>query len=413
MTSRERFKQICRFERKGDPYFWSIAAWPETYERWEREGMPVTDKTFSSLREVNLHFLGEQDRIESIKPVGAIRGMGKNGYAPWIVALDPMYEREVLQEDEEHVVEIDYDGTIVERRKLDDSSIPRYLEYPVKDLCSWREFKQRLDPFSPGRWPEGWEIMSGDKLAWPIRVDQVGKSFEERDFPLGMNLLSLYGNPRNYMGVENFSLAICDEPGLVAEMIDWQAHMAYEMARKVFSAGITLEWVWIWEDMCYNKGPLVSPKFVKEFMVPRYRKVVDLLRNNGVDALILDCDGNIDELLPIWVECGINATYPLECAAGMDARDVRKKFGNNLIVIGNVDKKALASGKREIDREVEKVGELLKYGGYFVNADHHIPPDVPYENVVYWMNEVRRLSEYEETRFTIIGSYTNGLPPLD
>jgi uroporphyrinogen decarboxylase len=174
-------------------------------------------------------------------------------------------------------------------------------------------------------------------------------------------------------------------------MMDHQSWMAYQMAKKVFDSGVTLEWVWIWEDMCFNKGPMVSPEFVKQVMVPRYRKVVDLLRENGVDTLILDCDGNIEELLPIWVDCGINATYPLECAAGVDARKLRKRFGKDLIIIGNIDKRALARGKREIDAELDKVRELLHYGGYFPNVDHHIPPDVPYENVKYLFDEIKKM----------------------
>ena len=56
-----------------------------------------------------------------------------------------------------------------------------------------------------------------------------------------------------------------------------------------------------------------------------------MLHENGVDALILDCDGNVEELLPIWVDIGINALYPIEIAAGNDPIKIRKKFGNNLI----------------------------------------------------------------------------------
>lgn len=58
--------------------------------------MPVKDGTFKNLKEVNMYFLGYQDQIEAIRPVGAIRGMGKNGYAPWIVVLDPMFEPMVV-----------------------------------------------------------------------------------------------------------------------------------------------------------------------------------------------------------------------------------------------------------------------------------------------------------------------------
>lgn len=216
-----------------------------------------------------------------------------------------------------------------------------------------------------------------------------------------MNLLGLYGNARNYMGLENISYAIYDDSKLIEEILDHQAWLALEMLKKVFADGIMLNWVWLWEDMCFNKGPLVSPKWVKDFMVPRYRKVIDLLLENGTDALILDCDGNIDELIGIWVDIGINATYPLECAAGMDARKLRKRFGNNLIIFGNVDKQALAGSKSEIDREVLKVKEMIASSGYFVNADHHIPPDVSYQNIVYFINEVRKLSAFEETKRTI------------
>lgn len=399
MTSLERFKQICRFERPNDPFFWGLASWNEALDRWAAEGMPV--KSLATMKEVHMLLLGRQEQKEAIQPKGAIFGMGKCSNPPWVVAIDPLFERRVLAEEAEHVVEVDYDGTIVRRRISRDDTIPQILEYPVKDRAGWAEFKKRLDPFSPGRWPDGWETMSDGKLIWPIRPEQEGRHWRERDFPLGMNLLSVYGNPRNYMGLEGLSMALYDDPALVEEMMDWQAHLACEMAKKVFAAGVTLEWVWIWEDMCFNKGPLVSPQWVKRTMVPRYRKVVDLLRENGVEALVLDCDGNIEELLPIWVDCGINATYPLECAAGMDARRLRKKFGKDLILIGNIDKRALAKGKAEIDAELEKVRELLLHGGYFPSVDHHIPPDVPYRNVVYMINEIRKMSDYPQTRRTV------------
>jgi uroporphyrinogen decarboxylase len=399
VTPQERFKAICSFERPNDPFMWSVDSWNETFERWVREGMPV--KNLDNKKELNEYLIGCQDQNEAIVPKGAIGGMSKNNNPPWCVAIDPVFKTDVMHEDDEFIVQRDYDGAIVRRRKNDDDTIPQYLEYPVKDKKSWDEFKKRLDPFSPGRWPAGWEIMTDDKMQFPLKPEHAGRHHRHRDFPLGMNLLSLYGNPRNYMGVEAISMAIYDNPSLVEEMVEWQSHLALEMLKKVFAAGVTLEWVWIWEDMCFNKGPLVSPEWVKRVMVPRYRPVVDLLRANKVDALILDCDGKIDELESIWVDCGINGTYPLECAAGMDARNVRKKFGKNLIIFGNVDKRALAQGRAAIDGELAKVRELLKTGGYFPNADHHIPPDVPYGNIRYFMNELRKMSDYPEARRSI------------
>jgi hypothetical protein len=393
-TAKDRFKAICAFERKNDPFIWSIDSWYESFQRWVKEGMPV--RNMDNKIEANMYLIGPDDENEGIKPNAIIYGLGKCHNPPWIVAVDPMFEPEIISEDETHIVERDYDGTIVRRRKSSDDTIPQYLEYPVKDKKTWEKFKERLDPFSPGRWPQDWEIMSQDTLEWPVREEVDGKHFKDRDFPLGMLTLSLYGNIRNYMGLENLSIAIYDNPSLVLEMMDWQVYMATEMLKKVYETGTTMEWVWIWEDMAFNKGSLVSPEFVKKQMVPRYKPVTQLLRDNGCDALILDCDGNCEELIPLWIESGINGLYPLERAAGMDGLKLRKQYGRDLILIGNIDKRELSKGKKEIDRQLEEVKELLKYGGYLPNCDHHIPPDVPYKNLVYLINEIRKMDAWTD-----------------
>ena len=394
MTARERFKKICSFELKNDPFMWSVDLWNEAFDRWVLEGMPV--KNTDNKRDLNMHLIGPDDQNEGIAPNAIIFGMGKNHNPPWIVALDPMFEQEIISEDEEHIVEVDYDGAIVRRRKEGDNTIPQFLEYPVKDKKTWEKYKERLDPFSSGRWPEGWQTIDATKLEFPGREDLHGKHFKDRDFPLGMLALSLYGNIRQYMGVENFSIAMYDNMSLIEEIMDWQMYMSIEMLKKVFAEGIYPEWVWIWEDMAFKGGSLVDPSWVKKYMVPRYKKVTELMLDNGIDALILDCDGNCEELIPMWIECGINGLYPFERAANMDPLRLRKQYGKDLVFFGGVDKRSLAAGKTEIDKELEIAKELLKFGGYMPNCDHHLTPDISYENIVYFMNELRKLSEWDD-----------------
>jgi len=148
----------------------------------------------------------------------------------------------------------------------------------------------------------------------------------------------------------------------------------------------------------HKTAPLVSPAFVRKHMAPRYRKVVDLLHSHGVKTILLDSDGQIGELLPIWIDCGINGSYPCEVASGMDGLDLRKKFGKDLLLFGNIDKRALSRGKTEMDAELTRIRAILKTGGFFPSVDHHIPPDVPYENFVYFMNTLRSFSDYPESR---------------
>jgi uroporphyrinogen decarboxylase len=80
----------------------------------------------------------------------------------------------------------------------------------------------------------------------------------------------------------------------------------------------------------------------------------------------------------------------------MDPLRLRKQYGKDLVIFGGVDKRALAAGKAEIDKELEMVKELLSYSGYMPNCDHHITPDISYENIVYFMNELRKLDAYTD-----------------
>lgn len=83
--------------------------------------------------------------------------------------------------------------------------------------------------------------------------------------------------------------------------------------------------------------------------------------------------------------------FPMEVAAGMDVVEVRKKYPT-LQIIGGIDKRALAKGKRTINEELEaKIPFMLKKGGYIPHVDHSIPPDVPLENFVYYRNRLEEI----------------------
>jgi uroporphyrinogen decarboxylase len=87
----------------------------------------------------------------------------------------------------------------------------------------------------------------------------------------------------------------------------------------------------------------------------------------------------------------VNGIYPLEVAADQDAVALRKKYGKDLLLMGNIDKRVLARTKEEIEREVlKKVPWLAMQGGYFPFVDHSVPPDVPLENFQYYLDLVKQ-----------------------
>src|SRR5690606_31320416 len=117
---------------------------------------------------------------------------------------------------------------------------------------------------------------------------------------------------RNWMGVENATMTVYDDPAWFAEMVETVADLQVAMLNKAFATGATFDGCGMWEDMCYNAGPLLSPRHFKEFLSPHLRRITDLLHQHGVDVIWTDCDGKIDDLLPLWLEAGVNCMFPLE-----------------------------------------------------------------------------------------------------
>lgn len=114
------------------------------------------------------------------------------------------------------------------------------------------------------------------------------------------------------------------------------------------------------------------------------RKLVRFFRDKGVSVLITDCDGHISELIPLWLEVGINAVYPVE---------YRKRYGRNLAMIGGIDKRELRYDKARVKREVmSKVPYLVESGGYIPAVDHAVPPNVPLHNYLYMCELIKEIA---------------------
>lgn len=148
----------------------------------------------------------------------------------------------------------------------------------------------------------------------------------------------------------------------------------------------------MWEDMCYNAGPLLSPKHFRKYLMPQYRRITDVLHRHGVDLVSLDCDGKIDALAPLWLDVGINVMFPFEIGSWRsDPYDFRRRFGKDLRIVGGFDKKILRSSREAIAAEVRRLAPLVEAGGFIPHCDHLVPPDVPFENYLYYLQQARAI----------------------
>jgi uroporphyrinogen decarboxylase len=154
--------------------------------------------------------------------------------------------------------------------------------------------------------------------------------------------------------------------------------------------------VTFWEDMCYRAGPLISPKMFRLFLLPRYQRLTAFGRSHGIRHFLVDSDGDMRKLIPLWIEGGITGVYPFEVQAGMNVEEIGQTYPD-LVVLGGIDKREVVKGPAAIDAELERrLPSLLQRGGFIPTLDHHVTSEVSWEDYVYYR---RKVAEYCE-RYT-------------
>ncbi len=364
MTERERFIATMHYQPRDRAPICDFGFWPETIEEWHKQGLPdwVQHATYDS------------------KFTSSYFGMESYGSGPSAnVDLCPEFAIHVIEDRGDHELVRQADGVTVLRKKYM-GSIPEHHGHLLVDRASWEEhYKPRLNPDTPQRYPN-WE--------------QAGKVWSDPNFPVPRSIWggSLYGKLRDWMGVEALSYLAYDDPALFEEMVTTLADLIVEVHRRLFEHGAQFDVCGMWEDMCYNSGPLLTPALFKKYLVPHYKRITGQLRSHGVDVIWLDCDGKIDDLLPMWLEAGVNCMFPIEIGTwGADPVKYRKQYGKELLMIGGFDKHILARTKPAIEAEVYRLAPLVEEGGYIPLADHRVPPDVPFTNYMFYLELARKV----------------------
>ena len=364
---RDRFYRVFTYlevDRVPDIEF---GYWPQTIRRWLNEGMLLEltpEETTDMFSEKVDDFFQFESEGHSI---------------PLDTDMHPPFEEQVLERRAESVLMRDEQGIVAQRylHDSDRSSIPHFIEFPVKTPGDWARMKGRYRIDDPAR------AVPGEELVAARRAQVEGKGV--RVFFSGF-----YGQLRHWMGMQNLSYAFYDYPQMVEDMVD---HWAELCARQIerLPPDVVIDQVNWWEDMASKNGPLVSPATFRRFLQPGYRRVMDAARARGCVLGMVDCDGNPHDIVANWLEEGVNIMFPLEVAAGVDPYAWRDEFGPELRLRGGIAKRPLVEGGAAIDRELERVRPLLEQGGFIPHLDHLVPPDIPYAHYCDYLEKKRKL----------------------
>ena len=365
MTNRDRYIKTLLFANPDKIPFEPGGPRKSTIERWQNEGLPKDISWWDYVVRDRLNI-----NLPPSKPVPAF-------YPDF--RMIPWFEEKILEHKNDSYIIQDWMGAILEIsdkydytyiRNAIDFVTRRWIKCPVETREDWFEMKKRYNPDTPQR----------VRTFTPDEVIQINN----RDSYMGVSVNGPFWQLREWMGFENLCAAFIEEPDFVAEMIEFWQDYVLRIFKRIFEQGIFVDGVFISEDMAYKAHSMISPEMTREFLLPVYKKWIAYFKSNGVKIIDMDSDGYIAELIPIWIEAGINVCDPIEVAAHNDIILYRNIYGKQIAYRGGIDKRAIAAGDKTIEEELKRISPVIKTGGFIPSCDHGVPNDISLENFIYY-----------------------------
>jgi len=194
--------------------------------------------------------------------------------------------------------------------------------------------------------------------------------------------------------LDNFLMDLLDNPRLAYELLDIANDFAVRLALNAVRAGADV--VVFGDDVAFKTGLMMSPQAFEEFLLPRFTRAVKAVQAEGA-LCIKHSDGNLWKILDMIVNTGVDGINPLEPIAGMDISEVKRKYGDRICLLGNIDCGELLShgSADEVEQTVkETIRVAAPSGGYIMSSSNSIHSAVKPENYRVMIKATKRYGEY-------------------
>jgi uroporphyrinogen decarboxylase len=201
-------------------------------------------------------------------------------------------------------------------------------------------------------------------------------------------------NPAFLRGTQQYLMDMIDHPKLVHELVEVCLSYDIPAMQRMVAAGCDV--VVFGDDYADKNSTLMSPRHFREFILPGLKRCVDAAHEAGA-YVIKHTDGNVMAILDMIVDTGIDALNPLEPQAGMDIRLVKRRYGDRIALVGNIDCGYLLSqaSVEEVRRVTRRtILDVAPGGGYLLSSSNSIHSSVRPENFMAMIETWRDCGGY-------------------
>lgn len=352
MTTWERVNRMYQ-HKEADMIPMMDSPWDTTLERWHKEGLPE-GTTYVDYFDL--------DRF------GYIYG-----------DYSPQYPEEVIEETDDYtIVKTSWGATLKNWRHI--ASTPEFLDFTITGPDEWAAAKARMVP-------------TDDRIPWSYLKKEYPKWRKEgawitAGFWFGFDVTHSWA-----VGTERVLTAMALNPEWCADMFSHYLEMCIALMEKVWQAGYEFDSISWPDDMGYKYKQFFSLRMYRRLLKPYQKRAIEWAHSKGAKAHLHSC-GNITPFIPELIEIGLDALNPLEVKAGMDTLQLKKEFGNDLVLHGGINAVHWNNEEKIVTEMEEKIPTLKKSGGYIFASDHSIPDTVSFDTFSKIIAAYKKLGTY-------------------
>jgi hypothetical protein len=351
MTDRERFNRQMHYQPIDRCFNMEFGYWDENFTEW-----PL-------FREHNITNNWEADLFFNFDITASIGGN---------IWMNPPFAEETLEIRGTTRILMNADGLLAEVPIDGHDTIPHYIKSSIITPDDWKKVKA-----------ERFRLDDPERV---VDVEVLKKIHtEDRDYPLGVWVGSMIGKIRDMLTFEGLIYAIYDYPAMVEDMVETSCQLV-EQSLDQMLPHFNFDFASGWEDICYKSGPIVTPRWFKRVIMPRYKRIHEKLKKAGIDIWWVDCDGDVRPILPYMMEGGVTCLFPFEVNGCAHPAELFKDYGKDLRIMGGFDKIELGKGREAIRRYMDSLIPLVERGGYIPFCDHRCPPNVNPDDYLFYLD---------------------------
>ena len=288
---------------------------------------------------------------------------------------------------EERLLAQDIFGRVWEFKNNEGNFNPYYLYGTMNSPEKWEETKEHIQ----GPATEKYTALAKKFFR------RINKKHKDKIFVIVTNdLAGVFESASQGMGMAYFSKMIHKNPRFIKEVHEVIAEFTVACYNAYMDVGAE---VFVESgDLAYHTGPMMSPKKFREVLLPAYQMITDAVHERE-GKIVLHTDGQVTPLLDFVVDCGFDGLHSLEPTAGVDLAFIKKKVGDKLCLLGNIDvaHDLVYGTKEEVYNSVKYAIKTAGPGGGYIVSAANMHPGVKADNLRWMVEATKKFGNYPIT----------------